>query len=152
MKNLILFTLFSCGVFIGCNDACDDTNCANGGVCLEGDCACPAGYSGDECETEDRAIFLGNYTVSGDCIGYEGNLSITRNATKGTRVYIKYLFGEQIDLVGEYSNGQITIERQSWKAIEVDGYCTINGDDLILSVTQYENGQELTCLFSGSKQ
>lgn len=35
-----------------CNngDGCEDTTCQNGGICVEGDCQCPDGYTGPNCE------------------------------------------------------------------------------------------------------
>ncbi|MEX2596457.1 MAG: hypothetical protein WEC59_05950 [Salibacteraceae bacterium] len=31
-------------------------DCQNGGTCLEGNCECPVGFSGEECELEDKCI------------------------------------------------------------------------------------------------
>ena len=45
-----------------CNnkDGCEDTVCQNGGVCVEGDCQCPDGYSGPNCEISsfENGVFV----------------------------------------------------------------------------------------------
>lgn len=48
---LFVLTLFSAS-FSGCKDPCKDAVCLNGGICDDGDCECPLGYTGDHCETE----------------------------------------------------------------------------------------------------
>ena len=34
-------------------DPCEDTICANGGTCFEGNCQCPPGFSGADCSIDD---------------------------------------------------------------------------------------------------
>ena len=36
-----------------CTNKCSEGGCENGGVCVEGTCECPPGYSGDRCEKEN---------------------------------------------------------------------------------------------------
>lgn len=36
------------------SDPCDDTNCLNDGICVDGTCECPDGYSGPNCEIVDE--------------------------------------------------------------------------------------------------
>ena len=38
-----------------CQDPCNDVECLNGGTCVEGDCQCPEGYTGNNCGTVDLA-------------------------------------------------------------------------------------------------
>lgn len=64
MKNL-LKTLFICGAMAALNscndgDGCEDIVCQNGGVCVEGDCQCPDGYSGPNCEVSsfNNGVFV----------------------------------------------------------------------------------------------
>jgi hypothetical protein len=37
-------------------DPCETINCLNGGVCYDGSCDCPDGYSGTQCETYDECF------------------------------------------------------------------------------------------------
>ncbi|MEM6262971.1 MAG: hypothetical protein AAGI38_10720 [Bacteroidota bacterium] len=47
----LLFLLLSMCLFPACDqDGCDDLNCQNGGVCVDGSCDCPEGVLGKECE------------------------------------------------------------------------------------------------------
>jgi hypothetical protein len=43
-------------VLSGCYDPCDDTVCLNGGACLNGDCVCPDGWVGENCQTPSNGI------------------------------------------------------------------------------------------------
>jgi len=48
MKNIV-FILLLCAA---CTDPCKDTNCLNGGNCIEGNCNCPTEYTGSNCELQ----------------------------------------------------------------------------------------------------
>ncbi|UTW64499.1 hypothetical protein KFE98_10285 [bacterium SCSIO 12741] len=50
MTSIVLF-------FSSCNtDPCLDKMCSNGGVCVEGTCQCETGFSGENCEIEDKCL------------------------------------------------------------------------------------------------
>ena len=57
-----MFVFGSLAVISACNnqDACEDVNCLNGGVCVEGDCICPDGFSGPNCEISsfENGVFI----------------------------------------------------------------------------------------------
>lgn len=42
-------------------DHCKDTACANGGLCVEGNCACLSGYEGADCAEIWNKRFLGDW-------------------------------------------------------------------------------------------
>lgn len=48
------------------SDPCDDKICFNGGVCIDGGCECPVGYSGSDCGTQvvPRSIQITKITVT----------------------------------------------------------------------------------------
>lgn len=48
-----------------CYDPCDDTVCLNGGACLNGDCVCPDGWEGVNCQTPTG----GGFNPSDPCYG-----------------------------------------------------------------------------------
>lgn len=77
---LILAITLSGLIFaLSCSDPCKNVDCKNGGVCNDGSCDCPPGYSGAQCEIFDSCYNIvclnGGVCVSGDCNcvpGYEG--------------------------------------------------------------------------------
>ncbi len=57
MKKFLFISAFAFSIFIlgSCKkktDACENTTCYNGGVCNDGKCSCPTGYSGADCGTQ----------------------------------------------------------------------------------------------------
>jgi hypothetical protein len=50
---LITLLVFTTVTYVACNkDACKGVICYNGGACLDGQCMCPDGYTGKNCETK----------------------------------------------------------------------------------------------------
>ncbi len=63
----IIFTVTSCDhgtKTATVIDKCLNVTCANGGVCYTGSCTCQAGYRGVNCETVERDLYVGNWTVN----------------------------------------------------------------------------------------
>jgi hypothetical protein len=66
---------------------CADVVCKNGGVCVNGACACPLGYEGAMCDKKWNEKFAGNWytadSVYKDNIArYKYNVTITTGTTK----------------------------------------------------------------------
>lgn len=60
-------TVFSAVTFSSCNeDKCKAIMCAYNGVCKDGQCLCPTGYEGNQCEIITRDRYLGVWTVTED--------------------------------------------------------------------------------------
>ncbi len=79
MKKIIYLSLFLLSVglvtFNACTDPCGDVVCNNGGICDEGICDCPEGFSGTNCEIDLCADCTNGTCTTGECVcapGYEG--------------------------------------------------------------------------------
>ena len=58
------FILCLC-IFQSCGDnACDNVSCLNDGVCVEGTCDCPDGYTGSDCGTHCSENIFGIWSVT----------------------------------------------------------------------------------------
>ena len=63
MKTIKILMLSSILALASCTtDPCVDVTCYNDGVCDDGTCMCTDWYEGDDCSTEERAKYYGNYT------------------------------------------------------------------------------------------
>ncbi|MEZ4688433.1 MAG: calcium-binding EGF-like domain-containing protein [Bacteroidia bacterium] len=49
--SIFLFVIFSLSSF-SCGDECADISCENGGICVDGRCDCPTGFTGQRCEVK----------------------------------------------------------------------------------------------------
>jgi len=58
----MLFLFEACTV-----DPCENVICQNDGTCIEGDCECPEGFAGTECEFTLAESIAGEYTVLTSC-------------------------------------------------------------------------------------
>ena len=67
-------------LFNSCADKCKKILCYNGGICIDGSCACQPGFEGDDCSMATRDKFLGTYNVTDNC-------SITGNAKYTVNIY-----------------------------------------------------------------
>ncbi len=88
MKNISKMIIISLTMILvmGC-DPCANTNCQNGGVCDNGKCDCPPGYSGSQCQNYNPCYNVtcqnGGTCVNGNCncpTGYYGSNCQFRSA------------------------------------------------------------------------
>jgi len=63
---ILALTIISAGIYSSCTkDACKTTNCINGGTCGGGNCTCPTGIGGLNCEIIYRNLYANTYKGSG---------------------------------------------------------------------------------------
>ncbi len=58
---VLLFAACAIGVQSCIKGRCDNSVCLNGGFCVQGNCSCPSGYEGLNCEKIWNAKFLGGF-------------------------------------------------------------------------------------------
>jgi hypothetical protein len=64
-------------------DPCKDVVCQNGGNCdLDGNCVCPSGFQGTNCEVKSNSVFTGtNLTGDDGCVANPAGQSYDHTAT-----------------------------------------------------------------------
>jgi len=65
LSSVIAISTFSLVALTGCSDKCKNVACQHGGTCSSGNCACPTGYSGSNCETDVRTTYAHTYKGNG---------------------------------------------------------------------------------------
>lgn len=66
LGTILTFSAFGAVLYTSCSkDECKDVVCQNGGTCSEGNCTCPTGVGGTNCETIYRTTFANTYVGNG---------------------------------------------------------------------------------------
>ncbi len=118
---------------ISCNrlSKCGTGTCANGGVCDNETCTCPAGYQGSTCQTVSRNAFLGNWSASengSETQGAQYPVSILESKQAVNDIIITNFLNHFTDPVNAYViNDSLFIPYQ-----KLDGY-TIQGNGCLLT-------------------
>lgn len=73
MKRILFISSIIALAFAGCEkDPCKDVSCLNDGICVDGSCLCPEGFSGEYCQTSEPCngvnCLNGGTCVDGSCI------------------------------------------------------------------------------------
>lgn len=95
-KLLYLFMAVGLSLAVSSCNKCKDVSCENDGECVDGECDCPTGFSGDECEVEDKCV-TNNVTCENDGECVDGECDCTA-----------FFYGETCSdycLNGTYNNG-----------------------------------------------
>ena len=149
--------IFSTAVFTSCNsDACADVVCSNGGSCVDGTCACPAGYEGAKCETESRTKLIGNYLMSGTDNTGGTYTNIPATTTTSSTSKTKFLFavasvGLSLTCTMSGANAFV-IDNQTLSGSTYSGSGTYNGSTLTMVLNEVDNTGTTVYNWTGNKQ
>ena len=90
-------------------DKCKNINCSGNGTCLDGTCTCDSGFSGSNCDTEDKCV-TGNINCSGHgtCSPLDGTCTCD-NGFGGSNCEMSIILasGDSSGLVGSNSSSVI---------------------------------------------
>jgi len=127
MSTMVAFLAVS---YTSCTtDKCKELVCANGGVCNDGVCLCPSGYTGTQCETALRDLLTGIYIVTekGSLVNAaQYTVTIGNGATVTDIVINNFNNSIPVPITANVSGDSIYIPTQnvSGKIITGNGYLT----------------------------
>lgn len=152
---IILMSALSLFIF-SCNDACDDVNCNNQGICDDGNCECDEGYEGAACENEVNTKFLGEWE-SLDYICTDGDLNpvefIIEKGNSIKELLVINANSPEVRLVGNIEANKINFMPQTISTVTYQGCMTLGMDELTLDIgVELEDGSEFVCTGSASKK
>jgi len=107
MKHLkfLIFSLAFTAFLFSCEtetDPCDGITCMNGGECVEGDCDCPTGTSGETCATLWRDAVMGTHNAQESCtVGSDYNYDIVISAGSSL---------DKINITNIYAHAGVVVE------------------------------------------
>lgn len=135
-------------------DACKDVDCGLNGTCVDGDCVCDAGYEGVDCDTEERAEFLGTYNVSESCTSgnYTYSITVSTSSSGVTSVIISNFGDYNVNVTGTVSGNALTIASQSVGGGQFQGSGQISGNILTISYTVTAGTSTDSCTMTCTKQ
>lgn len=149
MKNLkhLIFALLAVTTLslASCKkDKCKDKTCQNGAPCVDGTCNCTTGFSGENCEIENRAKFRSTYNVVETC-AISGNFNyqviISNSSAAADRVLISNFGGYGESVSATASGNSLTIATQQ---------VAVQGGSLTFSGSGQISGNILTISYSVS--
>ena len=119
LRSILLSVLFTCGAFLlvtytACTkDPCKDVLCQNNGTCVDGNCKCPSGYGGSNCEIVTDPCVKVQCKNEGVCEngtckcppGFEGELCEQLSITK----YFGVWNGKDSCASSNYTNDSLVI-------------------------------------------
>ncbi len=116
---------------------------------------CDSGYEGDDCKTETRAKFIGQFTGPETCTIGNDNYTITvgRSSTDALKITFANVYNQGFTAVATVDGSSFTVETQSIATdVTVSGTGTLSGNTLTFTYTVVTVGSASnTCTFTGTK-
>ena len=146
-------TAFTAVTFSSCSeDKCKAIVCAFGGVCTDGQCLCPSGYEGPQCETISRVKYKGIWVVTEDgsfsnAAQYSVSVEEGENITELRIKNFRNLFTDNVQAF--VKGDTLTIPNQTVNGSTVRGFGYIvddkfygkNGKIILRYIIKDQNGQ-----------
>jgi hypothetical protein len=150
MKHPLFPLVLSSFVFLSAcvPQPCAEVTCLNGGTCDSGDCVCPDGYEGPNCETEQRLAFVGSYAVSEACVqgNFAYSISIEATSANGTEITIQNFSDFNLSVTALVNGSTLTIPTQIMTGSTISGSGEMVNDVLMIDYTlATSGGQTLVC-------
>lgn len=140
------------------DETCTPDNCSNGS-CSSGACVCSTGFEGTECETEQRAKFLGLFSFSENCNGstFNYNAAISKGPAVDNVILYDFYALPNTTISAKVYGQNITIPQQTivhdGNEYSINGSGSISGKVLTLNYTMdTPNKTDLSCSATGQKQ
>ncbi len=135
-------------------DACKDVDCGLYGTCVEGDCVCDTGYEGVNCDTEERADFIGTYNVTEACTSgnYTYAITVTTSATGVTSVIITNFGDYGVNVNATVNGDNLTIASQTVGGGTFSGTGQISGNILTITYNVTAGTSTDDCTMTCTKQ
>ena len=150
---LLTFGAFSAITYTACNkDECKDVVCQNGGTCSEGNCTCPTGFEGTNCETLSRDKMLGTYLGTEVCDLGTDNYSITLSANSDKiKITLINLYNDAITAVCTMTGANTFTFNGTQSGATFTGTGTYASSTLTVEYTLTDGAIANSCTFTGSK-
>jgi hypothetical protein len=135
-------------------DACKDVNCGDNGTCVDGDCVCDSGYEGVNCQTEERAKFIGSYSVTEACTSgnYSYSMTITTSSTGVDKIVAQNFGDYSVDLIGTVDGSSVSFANQTVGGGTFSATGQISGSILTISYTVTAGSSNDSCTITATKQ
>ena len=127
-------------------------DCGPNGNCNEGNCICETGYTGNNCETEERSVFIGTFSVTDACNVGTFDYQIILSGSTDNILGVSILNIGDLNLtVGATTDGNsISISEQTVDGYTISGSGDIENEELSISYTLTNAaGQTLICDLTG---
>lgn len=133
-------------------DPCRKLDCLNGGECVDGNCECQPGYTGETCNQEVREKFIAQFDCSEICTttNTPPNVGIIEGANiNEIQLYGLYRFGTGVTAV--VNENTFTIPSQPFGNSFISGSGELNSTTLTINYVISGNGNYDECTVVGEK-